>query len=349
MLPRVVLCLVCLHLVVGLAPASAQVERGWRCKPLATEYPFLLTDWRWEDANTVTFGVWNGAYFNSASKVDYRWYRYIPSTDTLIKLNESPLNQLKLETATDLVLENVQPGLGGKYENVSISPKRRFIVYPYQKGNQYDTWLLDTSTGAVTALDVGINYTQVVWSENEHYFLLMTPLTPADIRDPVQLVTLTDGVPKVQRFDQVPPLDSLRFLDFVGFKVHGISPDGRYVLTRLFIDSYTTDIFDLQQPQRIARPFVILGSSQVIWETPTRFIALTSLGAIQYDIESEKFEQLATAVELGIDNPHSPDAFFTIEEFNSLSPDGRYMMATRFQPKAGSQPVQQNLVVCKIF
>jgi hypothetical protein len=342
MLSRLTVYLICLQFLLVHTSASAQIERGARCKPLATEYSFLLTDWRWEDTNTVTFGVWNNALPNSFIKADYVWYRYTLSTNKLETLNDNPFNQPGLTASVLAKVKSIQPGFSGLYENLSISPSKQILVYPYQQGEKYDTWVLNTRTNTEIPLGLDRGYTKVLWSKNEQYALLTVPIYPANVLDPIQLVTLTDALPKVQQLDQLQPLSEMLSVSR-NFTVHGISPDGRYVIVKPETMEYVTWIFDLQQQKISTTKFLILGGLEVVWETPTTFIALTNLGAIEYDVESQSLKQLASAEEMGVGTPDLPAVALVIGGNTSLSPDGHYMMAT------SQQGSRLNIVVCNIF
>lgn len=339
MLSRILLgLLVYVYAVVSIIPTSAQAERGSRCKALRTAYSELLPEWQWENSDSVIFGVTSGGVPNSIFVIRNAWYHYIISTDKLKTLDNEPYNQLNVAPSVLSNLKDVEPGLGGKYERVSISPSGRFVVYPRKQGDTYEIWFLDTQKNRTVSLGIKAGSTSAVWSQDEQHIILPAP-GYSNFYSPIYLVSLKDDVPEVQPISQIPVLGNLLVPEF---EVQGISPDGRYILIQPQMYPLETWIFDLNTKVTFKTTFLIYGMGPVVWVTPTTFISVTDIGAVRYDVVSQRLEQLATPIELGSYEPTVPDDALIIGA-GSLSPDGHYMLAT------SQQGSKQNVVVCKIF
>ncbi len=335
------LCLVGLAVLLTTVSVQAQVERGSRCQKLDTEFGLLYGRWRWLDADTVMFGVWDGFPDDLLTKPSYAWYQYHPTTGVLEKLNDNPYNQLNIASSKLSQLKNVQAGLKGLYENVNVSPKQNVIIYPRQDGNTLDTWLIDPHINIETALGIGGGYVDVIWRDDEKQLLLTGLDNASNVLAPIQLVTLGGSKVSVQQLDKIKSLADILPAS-KAFNVHGISPDGRYILITPETTQYITWVLDLNQEKVNPLKFLLTGLTKVVWTSPSTFIAITFLGAIRYDILTGKQEVLAQPSEIGQYEPNLPNDAFVVGG-GSLSYDGRYLMAQ------GQQNAKQQIVVCKIY
>lgn len=335
--------LVILALLTTTLGVQAQAERGSRCQKLDTEYGIFNSnsDWRWLDADTVMFGVWNGLPDDGLTKSLYAWYQYHLTTGLLEKLKDNPYTQLNIAPNTLSQLENVQAGLNGLYENVNLSPGQDKIIYPRQDGTGQDTWLVDTRSGIETPLGIGLGYTEAFWSTDEQKVVLAGLGGTATYVSPMYLVTLINGEVTVQRLDEIKPLSDV-IPASKNYIFYGISPDGSYLLFTPELAKYETWVSDFNQQKANGLGFLIYGGIRVVWMSTSEFIGVTSLGAIRYDITTGKMDVLAQPSEIGLYEPNLPNDAFTIGD-GSLSSDGRYLIAE------GGQSRERQIVVCMIY
>lgn len=338
------LCLVILILLSTAIGVQAQTARGSRCQNLDTKFGLLYGSWRWLDADTVMFGVWNGFPDDSMTKSSNAWYQYHPTTGVLEQLNDNPYSQLKVATTNlaGLQLENVQAGSKGLYENVNVSPSQNVIIYPRQDATLQDTWLIDARSKTEVPLGIGLGYTEAVWSADEQKIILTALGNGATYLSPMQLIRLVNGKVTIQRLDQLKPISDI-LPPTKNYFLHGISADGRYLLITPELAKYETWVIDFSQQKANGLGFYIYGGIKVAWTSPSEFIGIAAaLGAIRYDIVTGKQEVLAQPSEIGLNEPNLRNDAFVIGG-GSLSPDGHYLMAQ------GQQNIKQEIVVCKIY
>jgi len=336
-----VVILILLPTAIGV---QAQTDRGSRCQNLDTEFGLLYGSWRWLDADTVMFGVWNGFPDDSMTKSLYAWYQYHPTTGALEKLKDNPYSQLTVSTnnLAGLQLKNVQAGLKGLYENVNVSPSQNVIIYPRQDATLQDTWLIDARSKTEVPLGIGLGYTEAFWSADEQKIILTALGDSADYLSPMQLITLVNGKVTIQRLDQLKPVSDI-LPPTKNYFLYGISPDGRYLLITPELAKYETWVIDFSQQKANGLGFLIFPETRVVWMSPNEFIGIsTTLGAIRYDIVTGKQEVLATPSEIDQYEPNLPQDAFVVGG-GSLSPDGQYLMAQ------GQQNTKRQIVACKIY
>ncbi len=345
-----------LFLLIGLLEINsvqAQPDPSSRCQTLNTEYGGLYWRSRWLDNDTIEFQAWNGGNGNSALNLKKTaWYQYHPTTEVLEKLNYNPFAQLKIagDKLAGVQLKNLLAGPEGLYEFVNISPNQDLIIYSRQDENTFDTWLVDTRSKIEVPLGVGIGYPEVFWSANQQKFILSATNGQADYLSPMQLITLVNGKITVQRLDEIKLLSDIIPIS-KNYFLHGISPDGRYLLVTPEYAKYETRLIDFDQQKVNGLGFYIYGETRVVWTSPSEFIGIVAKqGIIRYDIVTGEQEVLAQPNEIGLyeigtfdrlGTPLPKDIF--ISGNVSLSPDGHYLITQ------GQRDMKSQIVVCKVF
>jgi len=338
--------------LLGINNVQAQINPNPRCQTLNTGYGNLYWRSRWLDNDTIEFLDWNGANGSSTlSPTKTTWYQYHATTGVLETLDYNPFDQLKIagNKLVDTPLKSVQAGLEGLYEYVNISPNQDFVIYPRQDETSQDMWLIDTRSKTEVPLGIGLGYPKVFWSADEQKFILTNTDRAANYLTPMQLVTLVDGKITVQQLDKIKLLSDIIPIS-KNYYLHGISPDGRYLLITPEYATYETWAVDLVNQKAHILGFYIYGETDVVWTSPSEFIGIADkLGAIRYNIVNGMQEVLAQPNEIGlydirlnmIGSKLPKDAF--IAGGHNLSPDGHYSIAH------GQRDMKSQIVVCKIY
>lgn len=335
--PQLRVAVLLLLVTLCTSMVSAQIDSASMCHAVPTEYSVLTSRWDWLDNDTVVFSVSPGNPPDGFIPNPIVWYRYHPSTDLLEQLEESPYQTppIAADQVTDLT--NLQAGEDGLYEEVQISPSGSRFVYPRADQDGASYWFVDTETGIQIDLEIAVNNISLTtfWSSDEHRFTVQGNEWPNSVV-PIQLVTIQGQNATVERLSDIPPLSEygVGFRDS-GFWVMGLSPDGRYVILQPETADYLIWLLDLNLNEVTTLNFRSRGEMRVIWISPNTFIALTDMGVIQYEIETQNTNILATPEEIGLDSLG----------YGSLSPDGHFLLGYRSGENGN---VDSNLVVCDV-
>ncbi|MCA0455188.1 MAG: hypothetical protein LCI00_14530 [Chloroflexi bacterium] len=302
--------------IFTLAIVRGQPDLNSICKPIFTEYTHIESRWRWLDTDKVVFSVSQGLPADGFVPNEFSWYQYEPSFDLLTQLSESPYESPIIEDKDFSPLTDIQAGVNGLYENINVSQSGEKTIYPRitQKGASY--WLIDSKTGM--QFDLGIEAgpripIKTLWSSDETRFILQSSVNSVF---PIQLGLIEGKTVKLQRLSDIPPILKLgEIYRYNGFVVIGFSPSGNHILIQPETVEYELWLIDINNEQITTLNFTSYEFIPAIWFQEDNFTVVTNLGLINYNLQTQKINVIATPEQIGIGQL----------SYGTMSPDGRFL------------------------
>jgi len=322
-----------LQTVFTLLSVNAQADIPSACHVIPTKYTNLESSWLWRDADTVIFSVSPGNGKNGLFPNPIVWYQYHPSTDQLEELKDDPYREISNVSSALSSLKDIQTDSQGSYRNVVVSPTGDRFIYPRIGQNSGSYWYADSKTG--NQIDLGIPARidislKTFWATTSERFVVQGERSSTGYV-PTKIVTIADKKAAIQTLMDLPPFSTYgEVFRLSNINVMGISPDGQYILIQPETMDNISWLYNLNTSQLSTINFMILGE-KVIWIDNNHFVALTDMGAIQYDIQKQSRKIL-------IPSYHS-------KYLGVWSPDGHYLMG-QYSDETGS--VGRKNLICKI-
>jgi hypothetical protein len=267
------------------------------------------------------------------------WYQYHPSTDQLEVLKTDPYQAVSDVSPALTNLNNVQTDSKGSYENVRVSPEGDRFIYPRINQKRSGYWYADTKTGMQIDLGIPAKIGEATvdvsltsfWSATSQRFVVEGQGW-SNSYVPVKIVTLEGQKANIQVLTDLSPFSTYgEGFRASNFRVMGISTDGTYILIQPETMDNISWLYNLDTAQISTVNFSIRGE-QVVWLNATTFVALTTTGVLQYDIE----KQIAQTV-------FADETLKSVVE--SWSPDGRFLIG---QYSGIDETTERKFVVCQI-